>query len=528
MYCKGHGSNHAKFSKASEHGPYGTRVLFTEWHRWQHEPKWREYFQAEIDAKQIELREAIQALAGDFASAKVLPQHGSAAPSTALVTGGPSVEEQKAQLLHLKNTSLPGIKKSVEAITKEMVIAHKHLFLPEIVKAEQFASYGRAIEDKLFALELYAGFGESITQIQDGPPADHMEPIRIHQMIRFMDEETLIAALDGGMNFEDLDAFDDWACQNIDAITPYPRAVVSWRVRRNRKDYGSCPNLYTAFKHLAWHEKDMETYLLIRNGAKLYRAKTMLDFGARMIPHRDEFQGEFTETSRWWSDREKEVKIITPAHVDYDDKVTERAQKIRHYNRIVFLLQGVLDRSEVFKPHPMIDLSSEDGQRWLVPVRDEEDGLPTSLPLSFEEYRAAANKPLKKGDAVYAAFDYKTNPRSWRERSEYRSAAGLFRFEGWTTHPKKGRVAKVSEGGQTRHGYEFTTNGGYGKWGEWPTKRVHYTCDEDELFRLASYTPGDYKPFLCDAHTKGAYLRWAPALVSAEKWHKAGKPELPA
>ena len=531
MYCKAHGSNHAKFVMATEHNPHGVRVLFTEWHRWTHEPKWKELFQAEIDAKQIELREAIAALAGEFTAAKVLPQQGSATPSTALVTGGPSVEEQKAQLLHLKKSALPAIDKSVKEITKEMVIAHKHLFLPEIVKAQQFAAYGKAIEDKLFALELYAGFGESLCQIQDGKPADRMEPIRIHQMIRFMDEETLIAALEGGMSFSDLEAFDEWVCQNIDAITPYPRAVVSWRVRRNRKDYGPCRDLMTAFQHLAWHEKDMETYLLIRNGSKIYRAKTMLDFGARMIPHRDEFQGEFTETSRWWSGREteKEIKVITPEHVDYDDKVTERAHQIRHYNRIVFLLQGVLDRSEVFKPHPMIDLASEDGQRWLVPVRDEEDGLPTSLPLSFEDYRAAANQPLKKGDTVYAAFDYRTKPRSWHEKSEWRTATGLFRFEGWTTHERKGRVAKVSQGGNKRWGFENpSSQWRKGEWGEWPTTRSHYTCDEKELFRLASYTPGDYKPFLCDAHTKGAYLLWAPALVSAEKWHRKGKPELPA
>jgi hypothetical protein len=36
---------------------------------------------------------------------------------------------------------------------------------------------------------------------------------------------------------------------------------------------------------------------------------------------------------------------------------------------------------------------------------------------------------------------------------------------------------------------------------------------------VAAYRPGDYKPFLCDAHLKGAYLRWAPALLSAERWH---------
>ena len=59
-----------------------------------------------------------------------------------------------------------------------------------------------------------------------------------------------------------------------------------------------------------------------------------------------------------------------------------------------------------------------------------------------------------------------------------------------------------------------------GEWGEWPSRRQHSFCDMDKIMRLDSYQPGDYKRFLCDAHTKGAYLKWAPWLLNAEKYYK--------
>jgi hypothetical protein len=521
LCCDHVGSNFASFkAEYKEHHTKWDEVMLWEPERWQEEPNWRAHFEKLIAALQIEMQEALKLLATAMSQASALPQNAAQASSALVVVNG-SPEAQKARLLALQNETVPKAKETVKQLTGKLVGAHKNLILADSILADKLFGCVSLVKDRLFSLELYAGFGEAIEQIASGKPAPISEPIHIHQMIRFMDEETLIDAIDGGMCFDDVKAFDKWAALNIDWITPHPRAIIAWRVRRHSKDYGRVNSISEALRHIAWHQWDKQTYLLIRNGGNVFRIVTDLDFTPRLLPFRSEFEG--LQTRSWGG----KTKHVGPLDREYDGAVNDRAERLKHHNRIFFIIQGLLDRSEVFHPHDHIDFANEQSvEKFIIPVRDEEDGLPTSQPMSWEQYQSEANKSLRPGDVVFVDFEWTHRPRGWRQRNEEWHLREFMRYEG---RADKGKL-RVSRSA-TRTGYQFTesqwytgTDGerhfGRGEWGEWPTKREHFTCSPDELFRVASYKPGDYKKFLCDAQLKGQYLQWAGYLLSSERYQK--------
>jgi hypothetical protein len=433
---------------------------------------------------------------------------------------------KKRELLDLRDKHIPATKKAVDELTKEIVGNYKNLFLSDTVQAEALVEAAKGVEDKLFALELYAGFQEELLRIGQGKPAPMETPITIRQMMRYMDEETLIAAEDGGMDFRSLKTFDKWVVANIDQVAPEPRCVVAFQVRRHKKQYGRCADVMTALEHLAWNEENKLTYLLIRNGQRIYRINTELDFRPRLIALREEFDKplEYKEANFG-----RESVVVGPKDYHYDKALAARADKMKQQNRILFIIQGLLDRSKVFEPHPRISLADSDHiQRWIVAHHDEEDGLPNSSPPSWEEYRDRSNKTLKAGCIVYAVFEWKRKRRSWRERDEdlYSTQRDYFRFEGFSRDKKK---VRLSEPSPDRTGWQHpkpcrASDWTRGEWGDWPVnQRIHYETEINRVFNCDAYSVGEYKQFLCDAYTKGAYLQWAPFLLKAERYQKMAK-----
>ncbi len=57
-------------------------------------------------------------------------------------------------------------------------------------------------------------------------------------------------------------------------------------------------------------------------------------------------------------------------------------------------------------------------------------------------------------------------------------------------------------------------------WGKPVIGYVKFTAPVDELLNVSAYQKGDFKIFFADPRTRGEYLRWAPLLMAAEKWHQ--------
>lgn len=528
MMCDHVGSNHATFTAQNKEWGICERVMDGEMHeRLRPAPEWRAVIEGRVEAAKLELKKAVKLLADQCKNADLLQTGTPQVESMALVVGSdPMVKKQ--ELLDLRDKHIPATNKAVDELTKEIVGNYKNLFLSDTVQAEALVEAAKGVEDKLFALELYAGFEEELLQIGQGKPAPMETPIVIRQMLRYMDEETLIAAEDGGMDFQSLESFDKWVVQNIDQVAPEPRCVVAFQVRRHEKKYGSCADIATALEHIAWHEENKRTYLLIRNGCRVYRINTALDFRPRLIALREEFDGPLKYGERYSS---QEAVVVGPKDYLYDKALKDCANRMKQQNRILFIVQGLLDRSKVFEPHPRISLADSDHiERWIVAHHDEEDGLPNSNPPSWEEYRNRCNKFLKAGHIVYAIFDWKRKCRNWREKESdlYSVQRDYFRFEGFSRDREK---VRLSEPSPDRTGWQYTKpcrESGWtrGEWGDWPvSQRLHYEVEVERVFNCNAYLPGEYKQFLCDAYTKGAYLKWAPFLLKAERYKKMSDEE---
>jgi hypothetical protein len=427
--------------------------------------------------------------------------------------------KQKADFLALQQR-LGVVEKEVKELAEAYAGQARQLQLSQKFSMEQTVRELACLNDRIFVLEVYAGLQEAVIQIADGTPAPDGTKIAVRQTMLFMDEETLVNYDFGGMDFRDIEKFDEWLVrpENLARILPEPRGIVAFRVRRNWKDYGEATSIEQALTHARWNIRNMETYLAIRNGEKVYRIASAVNFSPRLIPLRDEFEDAFEEKTFHGA---KTGKEIGPQDLEYDDKVEKLMGRLRGYNKITILLQGLLDRSDVFQPIAPANLSTaSDFAATLELIRDEEGGLPLTQE-TFEEYRERLNGALKKGDWVYIAYpspETKGNTRPEVLRAE-RIRPGrasdvtmsiFYKDMSRRKNPAPFESAEEIEGVMgvevswpwgTRWGYE---HGDWGRYGEWKVnRRRHQWIPLKNVFNIEAYQIGDYMKFLCDRSQKG-------------------------
>lgn len=522
-------SNHVSFRKSWMHGGYTTmRVRYRDLMKETRiENNWRAILEEQIEAKRIELAAAVRSLADSVKGADLLPDE-NAVPTLLPAVTRRSPEEAKKYLIRLRDKKLPALKEDIEQITQAITALHRDQCLPMFAETDRMTDATGAIEDRLFALELYAGLWQSIKQIGTGKPAPDETPITVRQMLRYMDEETLFDWDGGGMDFRKLGDFDKWIAkpENYNRILPEPRCIVAFQIRRNPKDYGRPLSVADAFRMMDSHIANMKTYLVMRNGENVFRLATDIEFKPRLLPMRDEFTESFVK---------RDQSTIGPDDLDYDSHVEEVKGRIFTYNRIMFLVQGLLDRSKVFSPHPPINLADGDHiAAYFRALFDEQDGLPSSNPPNWNTYRDNANAAIRPGTYVYCD-----------DREEDRKMYN--RFGSWDKRPhetERPYIAEVKSVSRDRTKVTFRWPLGdriTSKWvldktrpvpdkpGWFYQRRIEtnhgmkygiQVCNMEDCFNVEAYTLGDFKKFLCDAYLKGAYLSWAPELLSAEKWHR--------
>jgi hypothetical protein len=454
----------------------------------------------------------------------------------ALASSAPA-EAYKTALVLAKEETLPALFEQIRKKSDELSQWLGASIIPVRAEAEKLEPVVKKIEDRIFSVQLYAGLCEEVEHIQDGEPAALIEPVHLFQRRLYMDEECLANYDTGGMEFKNLRAFERWLCRkdNLARVLPFPRTVVAFQVRHVRKEREVCG--FRDFIHLLDAEKlDKMTFLYIRNGDQVYRLSTAIDFGERLFPDADHptlmagegnlyakgvdgFDGDFkvigeaeylalvdadVEADREYKRRVKEeakkpkaerAYISKPSYFDgrarpyepftrdnvyYDDTLRRIQSEMEKHNRIVLVLQGLLDRSLALHPHPPWRLYDGDGFGQAVRLhRDMDRVLAPGDQPDFEAYRTRCNASLTHGSVAVGQEDY------WE------------RFEARKENARRDQDRRWS--------------------------RTEY---RPKTWR-PEYKPGDYKRFYTDPRTREQYLQWAPLLLAAEEYHAGRHSKVP-
>jgi hypothetical protein len=507
--------------------------------------------------------------------ARALP--GGETQALALRGSGQEIGEYKNALVKAKEKDLPELFKEIESANKEMGAWMKASLVPLKAQAEQLKPAIKAIESRIFNVELYAGLVEQVEQIADGEPARLEEKVHLFQRRCYMDEECLAEYRAGGMEFKDLREFDAWLVEkeNLNRLLPFPRCIVAFRVRRNEKER-EVPNLQAYINIALGGERDADkmTFLYMRNGDRVFRLSTAIEFGEQLFPdmghagltgklyaelwgagsvRRLITEGEYLEMrkddarrlwehrkkrkreDRWWTPTKesRDFTAFTPETVYYDDIREHVQEQIEKHNRLVLVLQGILDRSPVMHPHPNWRLWTPEGfTSALQLVYDDSRALTTGDAPDFEAYRQLLNADFAPGSVAVGQDDFWQRAEAVKEneRMDRLGRGGRYDF-----HVKRYRPYGNPGPGVTARPTHVGKRGCTFAWvrerqtaRRWSDEPRTFPCrlvvPTYELLNVSSYTPGDFKRFFADPRTRADYLKWAPLLLEAEEYYAGNRP----
>lgn len=243
------------------------------------------------------------------------------------------------------------------------------------------------IERVILSIELYLGVSEELHHIRQGANADMHTPISFRQQVLFIDEE-VGSYEDGGLDFRNIETFDEWLLQgkNLDIVLPEPKGIVVLRPRRRKKEYDD------DYLNVVFNTANLNhTYILIRNGENLYRIFTeKLVIADRLFPRRSEMAElvQKLESNDWDSDKAEDAMY--------------------QYKKRAMLLQGLIDRTDIFKPMPVdrLNIFKLDEHEGLVNfIYDDEASLPSGR-LSFANWLELINSKITAGSRVLLTDRY--------------------------------------------------------------------------------------------------------------------------
>ncbi len=263
------------------------------------------------------------------------------------------------------------------------------------------------LQEVVQTVNLYLGRDEEMECLREGATAPAGTPITIRQNVLFMDEE--VALEHHNIDFEDIEKFDQWLLKspkNLAQVIPEPKGVVVLRVRRKMKDYDA-ETLAEVIEAAEKNELNATSYWLIKNGEQLHRIYANIAVGERLLPRANEvehffFDREYDVVSRGYQD-----KPLRPGSSDFMAAMEKADAVRRHYMRLMLVLQGLLDRTQLFVPYPndtrpnLLNPENYEGQ--VTFIRDAEnvlfDGRPT-----FAEWLKEANGNLRDGQRIVGHY----------------------------------------------------------------------------------------------------------------------------
>jgi len=504
---------------------------------------------------------------------EALPAPGSETQALARCSSNEPVEEYKAALILAEKKTLPDLFKRIKAASEGLAAWMKAPLIPMEAQVDELSGVLKKVKGRIFNVELYAGLIEELEQIRDGEPAAVGERVRLIQHRAYMDEECLAQYRTGGMDFKSIGEFDAWLAEpaHRDRILPYQRCLIAFRVRRKEKERRAY-SLSDFFRIADEYKLDKLTFLYIRNGDQMYRLSTGIEFGEQLFPDLDRAQlagrvwakmcnasverlyteGDFQamiakedEEEREYAKRgvgpgvsrtSKRCYEFTPDCIYHDEIGQFIADEMERHNRLVLVLQGLLDRSPALHPHPPWQLWTAAGfAAGLELIYDASRGLTAGPPPDFEAYRARLNASLAVGSVTVGQEEAwerheadKANARrdrDWRDKGNYRPE----RVQPYGD-PGPGTLARVVgyKGRAKRCSYHWTRKRQGTIWDAWGNRlpdRIPCTIEvpASKLLNVSAYTPGDFHLFFDDPRTRADYLQWAPLLLEAEEFHAGNR-----
>lgn len=333
-----------------------------------------------------------------------------ATSSDVVPTAGVAADVVKSQMAQARAHIIAGRTQALEAqaaaraaVEAQKAELDRQLREMEAVLAPMREQVDR-LEEAIWTMNLYLGRDEEITVLRQGTPAPVDTPIHVRQQVLAMDEETAAAAESGGIDARDIAAFDQWLLSDpghLDQVLPEARGVVVLMARRRERDYGD------PWKNAALNEANQATWWLVRNGENLYRMQTDFRAGSRLVPARDEFTSMFRDRFTG--------KPLEPGSRQWLDAEKAAGARERHFMRIALVLQGLIDRTQVFAPLPvpapsLLSPKDYDNGR-VVLIADDEHQLTTGR-KPFYAWLSALNSQLRPGMRVMVTTNHEDWPRS--------------------------------------------------------------------------------------------------------------------
>jgi hypothetical protein len=370
----------------------------------------------------------------------------------------------------------------------------------------------KEVDEKLkqiWVIELYIGSHETIMQLSDGVAADVSEPITVFQQILCMDEEIAFydwsKRLQREFDFNDITDFDNWLLESpehLNQVIPAKKGIVGLRPRRKDKDYGGDDFLSK------WHSSKLnvhnkKTYILIRNGERLYRIWADTQLWPRFFPLREEFDIKDKE-HQWPGDEEK------------------RKQKVEEYLRGLIVIQGLLDRSNVFAPlpGPINVMKPEDVEQYFLLVRNDEPALTDGANLpGWEEYKKWLHDQVQVGSRVILL-------RTCTKREDQRYYLSYKYWDGHYMHsfyPRVGDIFVIDRAEKDGRAFSVSWSFLYlprdSTWNKWDGERarvhrVRWHCYDSEVVALDAISPRYVEYLLGNRYERMKYSEYFHLFLS--------------
>lgn len=341
---------------------------------------------ARVSAQALALVEEDQAPPGD------LVMRGAEVPA---VTQKATLATARAAALHKAN-EVRDLQERLRAEMNRQMQAMRHemdtVLTPLQAKIAQF-------EEGIWTVNLYLGRDEEITSLLDGDPAPAQEPLVIRQAVLSMDEETAAFPESEGIDYRNVDVFDEWITvpEHLAQVLPEPRGVVVLMPRARGRDYGD------PWANVRGNEENTASYWLIRNGDRLWRMRTDIHVGGRLVPAADEFTRLFRARDRTgsWTD-------LVPGTPGWAQAEKAQDAQQRHFMRIALVLQGLVDRTGVWHPLPPAGLNLLHPATYAqgrAVLRTDAEALLTTKREPFYAWVKRLNAQLRPGMRIVGAFD---------------------------------------------------------------------------------------------------------------------------
>lgn len=281
-------------------------------------------------------------------------------------------------------------------------------------------------EEVIWMVQLFLGRDEQVTLLRAGRPAPITTPISVRQLVLSMDEETMLHAESGGIDYTDVAEFDQWLLddpEHLDQVLPEKRGIVAIVPRARGRHRSPWEDPISAAER---NKANTQTHFLIRNGECLYRMTTDFTVGDRLFLSREEQDNFFTEVRH--DPKLGSVRVPlepgSPAWVRAEEQANARQ---RHFMRAALIIQGVIERTNLLRPLPpgvsvLRPESFENGQVRL--IADAENAL-TEGREPFYDWLARLNSSLRPGVFIVGAFN----------SSEFRANQSPNDYRNWRLYP---------------------------------------------------------------------------------------------